>query len=123
VVKGLAQGIDIRLSTQVSSITYGRALAAALAAEKATAGADAQQQQQHQQQQQQQQQPPRVRVRTAGGEAFDASLVLVTVPLGVLKAGDVKFEPQLPAWKADAVARLGFGDLNKVILQVIWPGG
>lgn len=27
------------------------------------------------------------------------------------------FEPALPAWKRDAIGRLGFGDLNKVVLQ------
>lgn len=40
--------------------------------------------------------------------------VIITVPLGCLKAGDVTFDPPLPAWKAEAVTKLGFGDLNKV---------
>ncbi len=59
-----------------------------------------------------------VKVRTAAGEVLEASGVIVTLPLGVLKAGDVAFVPGLPAWKTDAIQRLGFGDLNKVVMQV-----
>ena len=47
----------------------------------------------------------------------------VTVPLGVLKAGAVQFSPPLPAWKAEAIGRLGFGDLNKVGLGGAGRGG
>ncbi|KAF8072835.1 LDL3 [Scenedesmus sp. PABB004] len=67
--------------------------------------------------------PPAVRVTLASGEVLGGALVLVTVPLGVLKAGAVAFEPPLPEWKAAAVDRLGFGHLNKVVLQfpsVFW---
>jgi monoamine oxidase len=49
--------------------------------------------------------------------------VLVTVPLGVLKAGHIRFEPGLPHDKQSAIARLGFGTLNKVALSfpnVFW---
>ncbi len=45
---------------------------------------------------------------------FKGAAVIVTVPLGCLKAGDVTFDPPLPPWKAEAVTKLGFGDLNKV---------
>jgi Flavin containing amine oxidoreductase len=38
----------------------------------------------------------------------------VTVPLGVLKAGSIRFQPPLPPRKQDAIARMGFGILNKV---------
>lgn len=34
--------------------------------------------------------------------------------LSVDQAGAIRFEPELPAWKQEAVRRLGFGDLNKV---------
>jgi hypothetical protein len=54
-----------------------------------------------------------VTVRTSAGEALRADAVVVTVPLGVLKAGAIAFEPPLPDWKLEAVARLGFGKLNK----------
>ena len=48
------------------------------------------------------------------GEEFDAAAVIVTVPLGCLKAGDVAFKPTLPSWKTDAIQKLGYGNLNKV---------
>lgn len=69
------------------------------------------------------QQPAAVRVKTAQGEVLEAALVLVTLPLGVLKAGAVAFEPPLPGWKSSVVGRMGFGDLNKVVLQVRGRGG
>lgn len=50
------------------------------------------------------------------GSTVEADYVVSTIPLGVLKHGNVKFEPPLPAWKSDAIDRLGFGVLNKVIL-------
>ena len=55
------------------------------------------------------------------GEAFDAAIV--TLPLGVLKAGAVTFEPALPAGKSAAIDRLGMGVLDKLYLQyddVFW---
>lgn len=57
--------------------------------------------------------------------AFTAATALVTLPLGVLKAGDVVFDPPLPSAKRDAVARLGMGLLNKVWLRfprAFWGG-
>lgn len=53
-------------------------------------------------------------VVTASGEELRCDAVVVTAPLGVLKAGAIRFVPELPAWKQEAVNRLGFGDLNKV---------
>ncbi|ALG10603.1 FAD-dependent oxidoreductase [Kibdelosporangium phytohabitans] len=64
-----------------------------------------------------------VRVSTDQGE-FQADKVLVTVPLGVLKAEAVRFDPPLPAAKRSAIARLGFGTLNKIALhyeEPFWP--
>lgn len=52
---------------------------------------------------------------------FDA--VIVTSPLGVLKAGDLKFTPPLPEEKREAISRLGNGGLVKVVLafeSVFW---
>lgn len=52
-----------------------------------------------------------------------ADAVIVTLPLGVLKAGTVRFDPVLPAWKTDAIRRLGVGHLEKVALRfsdVFW---
>lgn len=38
----------------------------------------------------------------------------MTIPLGCLKAQHVSFKPALPTWKQEAIARLGYGTLNKV---------
>ena len=42
-----------------------------------------------------------------------AGAVLVTIPLGALKAGSVRFLPALPARKIAAIGRLGFGSYHK----------
>ena len=59
-----------------------------------------------------------------------ADAVLVTVPLGCLKRAAIAFQPPLPQWKVDAIQRLGFGNLNKVVLEfergeegVFWERG
>ncbi|CAM6091479.1 unnamed protein product [Calypogeia fissa] len=52
----------------------------------------------------------------AGDQVFDGDMALCTVPLGVLKKGSIKFEPELPQRKLDAIKRLGFGLLNKVVM-------
>lgn len=52
---------------------------------------------------------------------FDA--VIVTVPLGVLKAERIAFSPALPEDKQTAIRRLGFGLLDKLYLRfddVFW---
>jgi len=54
---------------------------------------------------------------------YEGDAVLVTVPLGVLKAGDIEFTPPLSADRAGAIARLGMGLLDKVYLRferVFW---
>ena len=56
-----------------------------------------------------------VTVHTSSG-AIDGSHVLVTVPLGVLKAGAIAFEPPLPTHHTDAIERMGFGVLEKVVI-------
>ena len=43
--------------------------------------------------------------------------VLVTVPLGVLKAGTVSFQPSLPAYKQEVIEKMGFGVFNKCAMQ------
>ncbi|MEM8859877.1 MAG: FAD-dependent oxidoreductase, partial [Chloroflexota bacterium] len=63
-----------------------------------------------------------VRISSNSGVSdFDA--VVVTVPLGVLKAGAIQFKPELPAYKRDAIDRLGMGTLDKIYLkfdEVFW---
>ncbi|XP_012225603.1 lysine-specific histone demethylase 1A isoform X2 [Linepithema humile] len=58
---------------------------------------------------------------------YKADAVLVTLPLGVLKIttppSGVTFTPPLPDWKSQAIQRLGFGNLNKVVLcfeRIFW---
>lgn len=50
------------------------------------------------------------------GESFEADKVILTAPLGVLKEQTIQFEPPLPQWKRDAIRRMGFGLLNKLVL-------
>lgn len=67
--------------------------------------------------------------------SISADCVLCTLPLGVLKqitanqnetaktANVVEFTPPLPDWKLSAIQRLGFGNLNKVVLcfeRIFW---
>ncbi|MFF2277030.1 flavin monoamine oxidase family protein [Agromyces sp. NPDC058126] len=63
---------------------------------------------------------------TTGSEAFEAREVVVTVPLGVLKAGSIDFEPALPESVAGAIDRVGMGTFDKVFLQFperFWQDG
>jgi len=60
---------------------------------------------------------------TAQSGTFEADRCIVTLPIGVLKRGDVEFSPPLPAAKQTAIAAIGLGVLNKVYLQfptVFW---
>lgn len=50
-------------------------------------------------------------------QVIEADQVVLTVPLGVLKANDVDFDPPLPNWKHGVIQRMGFGLLNKVSEQ------
>jgi len=58
--------------------------------------------------------PDGVSVAVAGGATHGGSHVLVTVPLGVLKAGTIRFDPPLSASRIAAIARLGFGRFDKL---------
>ncbi|KAF3085049.1 hypothetical protein TWF102_009914 [Orbilia oligospora] len=59
----------------------------------------------------------KVALQFADGQTFEADKVIVTLPLGVLKREHgVDFVPPLPEAKQDAIKRLGFGLLNKVIM-------
>ncbi|MGM0578477.1 MAG: flavin monoamine oxidase family protein [Myxococcota bacterium] len=56
----------------------------------------------------------------------EADRVVITAPLGVLRAGDIEFRPGLPAAKAEALRRLRMGVVEKVILRFdvrFWPEG
>uniref|UniRef100_A0A6A7G442 Lysine-specific histone demethylase 1A n=2 Tax=Hirondellea gigas TaxID=1518452 RepID=A0A6A7G442_9CRUS len=102
----LCEGLDIRLSTAVRKISYD------------TNGVE-------------------VQVSCARNHSNPTTIkgvaVLCTLPLGVLKQSvlpnaaalpnTVTFHPPLPNWKLTAINRLGFGNLNKVVLcfdRVFW---
>lgn len=62
-----------------------------------------------------------------GATAISADHVILTVSLGVLKAslgkdahaaGGIAFDPPLPQFKREAVARLGFGVVNKMFMEL-----
>lgn len=92
----LRKGIDVRLSHQVTEINYSAAPSGSVTVKA-----------------------------TAGGKSlsFSAPRVIVTLPIGVLKANVVKFTPALPAVNRGAIAAMGSGLLNKCILvfdKVFW---
>ncbi|XP_042389302.1 lysine-specific histone demethylase 1 homolog 3-like isoform X1 [Zingiber officinale] len=100
VVESLGMGLDIQLNQNVTEIIYDiNETGGALQDEK------------------------QVKVITSSGKEFVGDAVLITVPLGCLKAETIKFSPTLPDWKQASIRRLGFGVLNKVILEfptVFW---
>lgn len=64
-----------------------------------------------------------VTVQTAAG-TFHGERVIVTLPLGVLQKGVVRFDPPLPPAKQNAIDSLGMGVLNKLYLRfprIFWP--
>ncbi len=66
-----------------------------------------------------------VELQLSTGHTLRADQVIVTVPLGVLKIGAIRFTPDLPRSKREAIAGLGMGLLNKHFLRfdrVFWPG-
>ncbi|CAM8645165.1 COG1231 Monoamine oxidase [Paracoccaceae bacterium] len=65
-----------------------------------------------------------VQVTLTDGEVLQADHVVVTVPLGVLKSGDIAFEPPLAPARRAAIETLGMGLLNKCWLRfdrIAWP--
>ncbi|GER26582.1 lysine-specific histone demethylase [Striga asiatica] len=100
IVESLAEGICIHLDHVVTEVTYNRMDCEA-------------NDKLHR----------KVKVLTSNGKEFSGDAVLVTVPLGCLKAESIKFSPSLPEWKYLSIKRLGFGVLNKVVLEfpeVFW---
>ena len=51
-----------------------------------------------------------------GGNISEADYVIVTVPLGVLKANAIQFIPALPTVKQNAIQKLGMNCVNKFLL-------
>lgn len=66
-----------------------------------------------------------IRLGFADGREARHDAVVVTVPLGVLQAGRIVFDPALPDTKQEAIASLGMGVLDKLYLQFdapFWEG-
>ena len=66
---------------------------------------------------------PDIVLTTAAGATFEATRVVVTVPLGVLKQNLISFRPALPPRKRGAIDGLEMGVLNKTCLlfdDVFW---
>ena len=62
-------------------------------------------------------------VTTDCGE-FRGQRTVITLPLGILRAGSVTFTPVLPASKQNAIHRLDMGTLNKLAMRFdhrFWP--
>ena len=58
-----------------------------------------------------------VAVLSSAGESLTADAVIVTVPLGALKARLIEFQPELPAPHLAAIEAMGMGLLDKVWLR------
>jgi monoamine oxidase len=67
-----------------------------------------------------------VRVTATDGQVYLANQAVITLPLGVLKANRVRFIPELPAEKLEAVEQLGVADAVKLFYHFdrpIFPPG
>lgn len=53
---------------------------------------------------------------THNDSVTEGDFVIITVPLGVLKAGIIRFEPALPAVKQNAIEKVGMNCVNKFLL-------
>ena len=65
-----------------------------------------------------------VQVTTHEGETVDARAAVCTLPVGVLKSGTVKFEPDLPVRKWKALGGLEMGAVLKILYRFrarFWP--
>ena len=60
-----------------------------------------------------------VTVTTEKGVVYKADYVVVTLPIGVLKASSVSFTPELPSSKYTALDKIAMGVLDKVRLACI----
>lgn len=63
-------------------------------------------------------------VDISGGPRLEARAVISTVPVGVLKSGAIRFEPELPASKQQALSLIESGPIIKILLHFrasFWP--
>jgi len=58
-----------------------------------------------------------VSVALTNGSTLSAEYAICTFSLGVLQNDEVRFEPTLPAWKAEAIQSMTMGTYTKIFLQ------
>jgi monoamine oxidase len=66
----------------------------------------------------------KVKVTDANGQTYEGDQILITVPLPILRDGDITFVPELPADKKSAASKIGMGAGSKIILKFnnrFWP--
>uniref|UniRef100_A0A3Q3FKS7 Lysine-specific histone demethylase n=1 Tax=Kryptolebias marmoratus TaxID=37003 RepID=A0A3Q3FKS7_KRYMA len=87
----LAEGLDIKLNTAVRQVRYTASGCEVIAVNTRS---------------------------TTQTFIYKCDAVLCTLPLGVLKQQPpaVQFVPPLPEWKTSAIQRMGFGNLNKLLI-------
>lgn len=59
----------------------------------------------------------KVKVWDTAGQMYEADKVIVTVPVSVLKAGLITFEPALPNFQVEALQKIGMSACVKVLLR------
>lgn len=62
-----------------------------------------------------------VSLRLARGESYSADRTIITVPLGVLQADSIAFDPPLPFSHRGAIASLGMGFREKIVMRFDTP--
>ena len=65
-----------------------------------------------------------VEVKTTNGKTYHAHSVILTASVGMLKSGEISFDPPLPIDKQDALHCMGMGDEAKIALKFkkrFWP--
>lgn len=61
---------------------------------------------------------------SVGATNFEADFVVCTIPLGVLKAGNISFDPPLPKQLAQSIDRIPMGSVTKLAMKfdtTFWP--
>ena len=58
-----------------------------------------------------------ITIKCADGAIYKCSKLIASFPLGVLKANMVKFIPPLPQSHQNAINRLGFGNMEKIVIS------
>ncbi len=58
---------------------------------------------------------PKARLVTPRGDV-EANKVIITASTGILAGGDIRFDPELPDWKNEAISSLPLGNHNRIYL-------